>query len=221
MARSTHGIKLMLGDGSSNYTTIGGITNLAGPNIQVNMIDATDLDSEYKTRVAGDIDNGDATLSINFDPADTSHASLRTELEGRDSANYSATWADYGTSTSAISSVDTGTDVVTTGAAHGLLTGQPVQFSTSGTLPAGLATSTTYYVNVASDTTFTAHTTNAAAVAGTGAVDITDTGTGSHTVNKPSRWDFSGHVSGYQPTAPVDDKLTADITINITGSITS
>lgn len=81
--------------------------------------------------------------------------------------------------------VATGTEIWTT-ATHGWSTGQAVEFSTTGALPAAtpsIAAKTIYYINVASTTTFTVHLTLAAANAGTGAIDFTGTGTGTHTVH--------------------------------------
>jgi len=60
---------------------------------------------------------------------------------------------------------------------HGLVAGDNVTFSSSGTLPAGLTAGTTYYVNVAASTTF-----EVSATYGGSSVDLTTTGTGTHTV---------------------------------------
>ena len=57
-----------------------------------------------------------------------------------------------------------------------------VQVSTTTTLPAGLSAATDYYVIKLSDTTCKLATSYANAVAGT-AIDITSTGTGTHTMN--------------------------------------
>jgi hypothetical protein len=57
-----------------------------------------------------------------------------------------------------------------------------VQFTSSGTLPAGLSLATDYYIIKLTDTTCKVATSYANAVAGT-AVDITGTGTGTHTMN--------------------------------------
>jgi len=57
-----------------------------------------------------------------------------------------------------------------------------MQFTTTGTLPAGLSLATDYYSIRLSDTTFKVATSYANAVAGT-AVNITDAGTGTHTIN--------------------------------------
>lgn len=80
---------------------------------------------------------------------------------------------------------DAGTDTCTwTSTASipsNVLTGTRVRLTTTGTLPAGLATATNYYVIRATDTTFKLATTFANARAGT-QIDITDAGTGTHTV---------------------------------------
>lgn len=73
--------------------------------------------------------------------------------------------------------VDDGTDVCTA-TGHNFTDTTPVVLTTTGTLPAGLATSTVYYVRDTSGSTF-----KLAATSGGTAIDITDTGTGAHTVN--------------------------------------
>jgi len=80
---------------------------------------------------------------------------------------------------------DAGTDTCTwTSTANipsNILTGTRVRLTTTTTLPAGLSTGTDYYVIKASDTTFKLATSYANAVAGT-QINITDAGTGTHTV---------------------------------------
>lgn len=76
---------------------------------------------------------------------------------------------------------DAGTDICT----HTNINLMPyttVQLSTTTTLPAGLATATNYFVIKITDTTCKFATSYANAVAGT-AIDITDAGTGTHTIN--------------------------------------
>lgn len=81
---------------------------------------------------------------------------------------------------------DAGTDVCTwTSTANipsNILTGTRVRLTTTTTLPAGLATATDYYVVKLSDTTFELATSYANAIAGT-QINITDAGTGTHTVS--------------------------------------
>ncbi len=73
------------------------------------------------------------------------------------------------------------TDICTTATAHGFTTGIKVRFTTTTTLPAGLALATDYYLTVLSATTFKVSASQADVTSGT-YVDITDTGTGVHTV---------------------------------------
>lgn len=62
-----------------------------------------------------------------------------------------------------------------------ILVGTRVRLTTTTTLPAPLATATDYYVIKVSDTTFKLATSYANAIAGT-AINITTTGTGTHTI---------------------------------------
>lgn len=70
------------------------------------------------------------------------------------------------------------TDICTL-ASHGLVNGDAVRLTTSNTLPAGLSLATTYYVIDATTNTF-----KLAATRGGSAVDVTDTGTGTHTLSR-------------------------------------
>lgn len=76
---------------------------------------------------------------------------------------------------------DAGTDVLTVAANNSLFTGAPVVASTTSGLPGGLATVTTYYVIRTASTTIKLATSLANAHAGT-AIDITSTGSGTHTL---------------------------------------
>lgn len=79
-----------------------------------------------------------------------------------------------------ISAVTAAADTVTV-AAHGFLTGTKVTLTTTTTLPAGLALATAYYLIVVDANTLKFATSQANALAGT-AIDITDAGTGTHTI---------------------------------------
>ena len=69
-------------------------------------------------------------------------------------------------------------DLITSTSAHGLIAGDRIRFSSTTTLPAGLSAATNYFV-IASGLTSTAF--KVSATSGGSAVDITDTGTGTHT----------------------------------------
>lgn len=81
-------------------------------------------------------------------------------------------------------------------------TSGPFRLTTTDTLPAGLSTGTDYYIVRLSSTTVKLATTQANAKAGT-VVDITDTGTGVHSIHliedsgwtiKKSTWDADAHT---------------------------
>ena len=76
---------------------------------------------------------------------------------------------------SATFTADAATDTITS-TAHGLTDGQRVKLSSTGTIPAGLSTSTVYYVRDSAPNTFKVSLTSAGS-----AVDITSAGSGTHT----------------------------------------
>lgn len=78
--------------------------------------------------------------------------------------------------------VDTGTDVITC-TAHGLIAGQPFQTQTDGAAPSGLPTGTTHYAGTILTNSFKAYPTKADAIAETNPINITTTGSGTHTLN--------------------------------------
>ena len=82
---------------------------------------------------------------------------------------------------SADASTDTCTYTSTANIPSNILTGTRVRLTTSGVLPAGLATATDYYVIKVTDATFKLATSYANAIAGT-QINITDAGTGTQTI---------------------------------------
>lgn len=82
---------------------------------------------------------------------------------------------------------DASTDIITmTSTANipsNILTGTRVRLTTTTTLPAGLALATDYYVIKVTDSTFKLATSYANAIVGT-AINITDAGTGTHTMSR-------------------------------------
>lgn len=83
--------------------------------------------------------------------------------------------------------VNTGTDVCTTGSAHGFTSGNKVRLNTTSILPAPSALLTDYYVGGGAD--FTATTFKMYTDAGlTTLVDFSSTGTGTHSVGKEPTW---------------------------------
>jgi len=81
---------------------------------------------------------------------------------------------------------DAGTDTLTTGAAQPRIrTGDGVRLSSTGTLPAPLVAATTYYAIRTGPAAYQVASSHVNALAGT-AIDLTDSGSGTHTLE---RWD--------------------------------
>ena len=122
---------------------------------------------------------------------------------------------------------DASTDVCTwTSTANipsNILTGTRVRLTTSGTLPAGLATATDYYVIRISNSTFELASSYANSIAGT-QINITDAGTGTHTVT----WLLPRYTNGaglnamfFNPAATALGAATPNLSLgytNATGS---
>ena len=84
-----------------------------------------------------------------------------------------------GAGASQLSSLDAGTDIITTQSAHRYKTGEAITVFTPGTAPGGLtAGSTTYYVRSTGSNTFTLHPSEADATANTNITNITSSGSG-------------------------------------------
>mgnify|MGYP000272883275 CR=1 FL=1 len=80
--------------------------------------------------------------------------------------------------------VDTGTNVVTTGSAHSYTNGDGVSvLSVGGTLPAPLVDTSPYFARSTGASTLTLHPTKADAVANTNVIDITTAGSGTLTIS--------------------------------------
>lgn len=118
---------------------------------------------------------------------------------------------------------DAGTDVCTyTSTANipsNILTGTRVRLTTT-TLPAGLATATDYYVIRVSNSTFKLATSYANAVAGT-QINITDAGTGTHTIT----WLLPRYTNGaglnamfFNPAATALGAATPNLSLGYTNS---
>lgn len=104
-------------------------------------------------------------------------AQIRVELEdhtagvGDDPVVNLNLWPAQGNFT-----VNTGTDVITTGSDHGRVVGDVVTFTSTGTLPSGLSAGTDYYVVEAA----ASNTMKVSTTPGGTAVDITTAGSGTH-----------------------------------------
>lgn len=109
-----------------------------------------------------------------------------------------------------------GAGTITTSVVHGLSSGSPVTFTTTGTLPAGLSLATTYYV-IAAGLTTTAF--RVSATVGGAAIVPTTVGTGTHTVTSATATalvtgteiESNNFRSITQPDAPSEPATNGDL----------
>jgi hypothetical protein len=133
-------------------------------------------------------------------------------LTRRAAANLRFGAADVGATTTTVTITIAAPGVVTW-TSHGLSTGTPVVFTTTGALPTGITAGTTYYAVVITTSTFQIASSVANAIAATPTV-ITTSGTqsGTHT---GTRYNITQRLS-MQSNTGVTDRLGADLII--TGS---
>jgi hypothetical protein len=214
---SAHGAQLQVGNSSTptTYTTLAELTKIVPPAQEYTEIDATSHDSAAAEYIAGRKRNTPVEAEGML-----VDAAARTQFTGS-VAYWQLSLADFGQTTSAFT-VTTGSSVTALNfaTAHGCVTGTAVRVSTTGTLPTGLSAGRTYWINATSANAITLHTTNAAAVAGTGAVEMSTNGSGTHSLLKPTRFTFAGNILAYQNTAPEDGALGQTFSITVTGDTT-
>lgn len=59
------------------YTTVANILSVAFPSASVEVVDTSNLGTLVKTSRPGQVDPGEVSFDLQFDPADTAHATLR------------------------------------------------------------------------------------------------------------------------------------------------
>jgi hypothetical protein len=126
----------------------------------------------------------------------------------------------YGDTFTADASTDIITMTSTANIPSNILTGTRVRLTTTTTLPAGLATATDYYVIKVTDSTFKLATSYANAIAGT-AINITDAGTGTHTMSRllPRYTNGAGvQAIFFNPAATAMGAATPNLSLGYTNS---
>jgi predicted secreted protein len=76
--------------GAGSFVTVANISDLSGPSRQRDAIEVTAHDSpdQYREFVKGLKDGGEITLTINYNPAETTHAALDADFEENDLRDY-------------------------------------------------------------------------------------------------------------------------------------
>jgi len=127
----SQGMTIAISDAASPevYTSIPDVTSIGGPDGEASEIDTTDLDSTAKEFRLGLIDNGSVNLGMNFRPAQTQHALLRTLSISGAARNYRITFTDSPATTWTFSAyvkgvpVENSVDSVTTASVNLRITG--------------------------------------------------------------------------------------------------
>lgn len=93
---SAFGTLLKRGDGATAeaFTTIANVTNIGGPNLEVDTIETTSHDSTggWEEFIAGIKRGGEVELEINYDPSNATHEQLLDDLDGRALHNFQLIW---------------------------------------------------------------------------------------------------------------------------------
>lgn len=99
-----HGTLLKLHDGVSTYTTVLEVTDISGPGLSADSVELTSHDSASKFRefMAGLVDAGEISFTVNWQPAATTHgntAGLLYVAQNRLTRLWQLIWPDSGTTT--------------------------------------------------------------------------------------------------------------------------
>jgi hypothetical protein len=78
-------VELHIGDGATPevFASIGNVTNVEGPGIEVDIKEKSTLDDEFVRKVAGRIDGGDVSFELELDPTAATHKGLIAKAKGR------------------------------------------------------------------------------------------------------------------------------------------
>ncbi len=224
-AKSGYGSVLQLSDnaGTPTYASIAEAIEIIGPNLERKMIDVTNLTSDNAAMefLGGLVDGNQVTMKLNFIPTNATQLDLITTINDTTDTGarlatdvirkYRLVLGTTGTPLTATVSTTTWTT-----ATHSYNTSQPIRFSTTGVLPAAVSGGGVYFARRLGTTTFSVHPTDADAVAGTNAISSSG-GSGTHTVTSGAMFKFDAGVMSIKPTAPIDDRITADVTFKVSG----
>ena len=143
-------------------------------------------------------------------------ANVTPAINGTQSSSPSMVWIGQGHHTTGMVCTVAADDIITA-TAHGFSAGQAVRFTTTGSFTGSVpALLTDYYVsttNLAANT-FSVSTTLVGALAGTGTLDITGAGSGTHTVIDSRSTAFQVFVLPVQGTTTPSSKLVFQSSIN-------
>lgn len=95
-AIQSQGVVIQVTDGGSptEYQTVPNVTDFNGPGGQASVIDVSNLASTAREKMMGLADEGQVTLTLNWDPDDIVHQLLRTLRTNRTRAEFKVTLTD-------------------------------------------------------------------------------------------------------------------------------
>ena len=100
---SGFGTLLKRGDGATVevFSTIAEIRSISGPNMSLETIDATHMESPggFREVLPSFKTAGEVTLECNFLPGDTNHQALITDFKNRTKKNFKIVWPNTDTTT--------------------------------------------------------------------------------------------------------------------------
>lgn len=87
--------------GTEVFTTVAEITNISGPGIKMDLIDATHMESpdSFREYIPSLLDGTEISFDLNYLPGDANQGGLRDDQLARDIRNYQIVWTDAASST--------------------------------------------------------------------------------------------------------------------------
>jgi len=98
-AIESQGVTLWVDEGASPFTLVGELVSFSGPDGQASVIDVTDLSSTAKEKLMGISDEGQISLELNLDPADSGQDRIRALRDSRAANNYQLYLSDTANTT--------------------------------------------------------------------------------------------------------------------------
>lgn len=113
-AFNAQGTVIKRGNGASveSFTSIGEVKNFNGPSGSANVLDATHLESTAREKVMGLPDEGEITLTMNFDPTSAQHQGLIADRANRVKRNFEQVFSDTGAAKASFAAYVTGFAIV-------------------------------------------------------------------------------------------------------------
>lgn len=111
-ALAAKGTLLKIGDGggTESFTTIAEVTKIGGPKLGAEVLDVTSHSSTsgWREFIAGLLDGGEVTFTINYVPTNATHnyaAGLLKDFTNRTLRNFKVVWPDSGSTTWAFAAI--------------------------------------------------------------------------------------------------------------------